>query len=158
MSAERPRGAWPPSRRWFATTGAMMVLAAGGGIALGLIVRHADDEPARAPTLAPLSEKTTSATMTGASFTAGRIGVACQAAAKVLNCSRAGAGRATLDVSGKVKIDRDGAPIPGGPALAPGQTWEAIGIRCTETRGGLECLLENGGAGFFVDADGFVER
>ena len=135
----------------------MMVAAAGGGIALGLLVRDGD-EPARAPAPPPLTAKTTAATVTGASFTAGRIGVACQAAAKVLDCSRAGAGRATLDVSGKVTIDRNGATIPGGPALAPGQAWEAIGIRCAERRGGLECLLKDGGAGFFVDADGFVRR
>ena len=43
-------------------------------------------------------------------------------------------------------------------ALAQGQDWASIGIRCSEEGGGLRCVVEELEKGFFVDADGFVER
>ena len=95
--------------------------------------------------------------MTTPSFTASRVGVACQVAGKKLVCSRAGAGRATLTASGRLKLDPNGGTIQGGPALAPGQLWTGIGLICNEKGRVLHCVVKGTERGFFVDTSGFVK-
>jgi hypothetical protein len=133
-----------------------MAVAACAGIVVGLLT-SGDAKDGRAGKTTT-TRAAAPATLTLPGFTASRVGVACRTTSTYLVCSRAGAGRVTLTTAGKVKIERRGDSIEGGPALAPGQDWKAIGLRCREKSGGLECLADGRGSGFFVDADGFVER
>jgi hypothetical protein len=174
VSDEQPFATWPPSRRWVMTTGTLVVVAACAGIILGLVT--SDDKKPRTTTAttaagtAPVYTDSASAVpgpkLTTPSFTASSVGVGCQVAGKKLVCSRAGAGRATLTTSGRLKLEPTAGSIQGGPALAPGQLWASIGISCAEKRRGdrgpgdpgLYCVLKESESehGFFADASGFV--
>jgi hypothetical protein len=145
---------WPPPRRWWITTGIAVAVAVCAGIVLGLTVRG---DSKKSPSTHTVADEPTT-TMTGVGFTASRVGVSCQVRVKLLRCSRAGLGNATMTAAGDVTIDPAGDRVQGGPALAPGQDWKSLGMRCFEERGGLHCLAEKQAKGFFVDGSGFVER
>jgi hypothetical protein len=172
VSDERPSATWPPSRRWVMTTGTLVVLAACAGILVGLVTgddKKTDRTESTAAATGPAETDSASAVpgpkLTMPSFTASSVGVACQVAGKKLVCSRAGAGRATLTTSGRLKLEPAAGTVQGGPALAPSQLWAGIGISCAEKRRGdrgpgdpgLYCVLKTSEHGFFVDASGFVK-
>jgi hypothetical protein len=136
------------------TTGTAVAVAVAAGIILGLTVRG--DSKKTATTHTVVDEPLT--TMTGTGFTASRVGVSCQVRVELLRCSRAGLGNATMTTTGRVTIDPQGDRVQSGPALAPGQDWKGNGMRCSEERGGLKCVVEAKDGGFFVDNAGFVKR
>jgi hypothetical protein len=154
VSDERTWAAWPPPRRWWIATGIAVAVAICAGIVVGLAT---GGESKKSPYQSKPSHEPL-ASITGTGFTASRVGVSCQVRVKLLRCSRAGLGNATMTTAGEVTIDREGDRVQGGPALAPGQDWRSIGMRCFEEHAGLQCVLETTAKGFFVDSSGFVER
>ena len=95
--------------------------------------------------------------MTKPSFTASRVGVACQAAGKKLIAAARAPGARRSRSPGRLKLDPNGGTIQGGPALAPGQFWTGIGLICNEKDRVLHCVVKGTERGFFVDSSGFVK-
>ena len=94
--------------------------------------------------------------MTTPSFTASRVGVACQVAGKKSCVTR---GRRACDAHGvgAAESGSERRHHQGGPALAPGQLWTGIGLICNEKDRVLHCVVKGTERGFFVDTSGFVK-